>query len=139
MKGNGHIVIDSNAPSDKSRHHFYYGQIIKYAKQHDYYFNRTLPKGWLMFKINLGEKAYQLGITIHHHGYDDSSIAIGAFLEYLEEQNDEKNRVDSTLPLDIKPYIVSISTPFDGNKEKDTRAFLENALTLTLAHIASEI
>jgi Fic family protein len=139
LNGNAFIVIDGNAPSEKLRQHFYYGQIIKYAKQHNYYFNRTLPKGWLMFKINIGkERAYQLGITIHHVGYDVNSIAIGAFLEYLEGAN-ERDRIDSTLPLDIKPYIISIGTKLNDSKEYDIRAFLENALTLTLAHIASEI
>ncbi len=92
-----------------------------------------------MFKINLTEeKAYQLGITMHHHGYDDNTIAVGAFLEYLENTS-AKERIDSTLPLDIKPYVISINKDIEPKKEGDIKSFLENALTLTLAHIASEI
>jgi hypothetical protein len=131
------ITLESCSPSDTSRQHFYYGQIIKYAKKHDYFFNRAFPKAWLMFRIELShEKVYQLGITIHHFGYDDSTIAIGAFLEFLSNETEE--RVDATLPLEIKPHVISIYNEVQ-TKEKNIRAFLENALTLTIAQMASEI
>ncbi len=137
INGNTQITIESCSPEDENRQHYYYGQIIKYAKKHDYYFNRTLPKGWLTFRIELSEsKRYQLGVTVHHYGYDDRTLAIGAFLEYLRE--DEEERVDSTLPLEIKPHVISITSDI-SSKEKNIRAFLENAVTLTLAQIASEL
>ena len=132
------LSIDFCAPTDDSKQHFYQGQIIKYAKKHNYYFNRSLPKGWLTFRIELAEnKKYQLGITVHHYGYDDNTLAIGAFLEYL--QSDEiQERLDSTLPLEIKPHIISITSDIES-KEKNIRSFLENSITLTLAQIASEL
>lgn len=137
LNGNVKITLESCSPSDTSRQHFYYGQIIKYAKKHDYFFNRAFPKAWLMFRIELShEKVYQLGITIHHFGYDDSTIAIGAFLEFLSNETEE--RVDATLPLEIKPHVISIYNEVQ-TKEKNIRAFLENALTLTIAQMASEI
>ena len=137
INGNTQITIESSSPENENRQHYYYGQIIKYAKKHDYYFNRTLPKGWLTFRIELSESTtYQLGVTVHHYGYDDRTLAIGAFLEYLRE-NEEK-RVDSTLPLEIKPHVVSITRDM-SSKEKNIRAFIENAVTLTLAQIASEL
>jgi len=82
------------------------------------------------------EKIYQLGITIHHFGYDDNTIAIGAFLDFLS--NEAQERIDATLPLEIKPHVVSIYDDVT-TKEKNINGFIENALTLTIAQIASEI
>jgi Fic family protein len=139
LNGNTNITIESCPPSEVDRQHYYYGQIIKYAKKHNYYFNRSLPKGWLTFRIELSEnKKYQLGVTIHHFGYDDNTLAIGAFLEYLSLEEDTQGRIDETLPLEIKPHVISISRDIES-KEKNIRAYLENAVTLTLAQIASEL
>lgn len=139
MNGNTNITIESCKPSEVERQHYYYGQIIKYAKKHNYYFNRGLPKGWLTFRIELAEnKKYQLGVTVHHYGYDDNTLAIGAFLEYLTLQEDTQGRIDETLPLEIKPHVISISRDIES-KEKNIRTYLENAVTLTLAQIASEL
>jgi fido (protein-threonine AMPylation protein) len=136
LNGNAKITIEECPPNDQSKQHYYYGQIIKYAKKHDYFFNRNFPKSWLMFRIDMPkDKSYQLGISIHHYGYDDSTIAIGAFLEYLHGNN--QDRIDSTLPLDIKPHVISITKDIDA-REKNIKAYLENVLTLTLAQIASE-
>jgi fido (protein-threonine AMPylation protein) len=137
MNGNVKFTLESCSPNDTSRQHFYYGQIIKYAKKHDYFFNRAFPKSWIMFRVELShEKIYQLGITIHHFGYDDSTLAIGAFLDFLSNEIEE--RIDATLPLEIKPHVISINNDITSI-EKNIKGFLENALTLTLAQIASEI
>ena len=81
-------------------------------------------------------KKYELGLTLHHYGYDDSVIAIGAFLEYKEASL--KNNQDATIPLDIKPHIISIKDDV-STKEKNIHHHLENILTITIAQIASEI
>jgi len=142
LNGNTSISIESCPPTDLGRQHFYYGQIIKYAKKHNYYINRSLPKSWLTLRIEFGEnKRYQLGVTIHHYGYDDSTLAIGAFLEYLtadEDNEGSEGRIDATLPLEIKPHVISITKDMES-KEKNIRFYLENAVTLTLAQIASEL
>jgi len=145
LNSKARISIESCDPSEADKQHFYYGQIIKYAKKHDYYFNRSLPKAWLTFRIELtkdkrlgGEKRYQLGVTIHHYGYDDSALAIGAFLEDLSIEENSEGRIDATLPLEIKPHVISISKDIES-KEKNIHIYLENAVTLTLAQIASEL
>jgi hypothetical protein len=101
-----------------------------------------LPKSWLTLRIEFGEnKRYQLGVTIHHYGYDDNTLAIGAFLEYLTAEEDSEGsegRIDATLPLEIKPHVISITKDMES-KEKNIRFYLENAVTLTLAQIASEL
>lgn len=138
LNGGTTFSIEYCSPEQPERQHFYQGQIIKYAKKHDYYFNRSLPKSWLTFRIELSEsKKYQLGVTVHHYGYDENTLAIGAFLEFLQTDEIEE-RIDSTLPLEIKPHIISISNEIES-KEKNIRAFLEHAITLTLAQIASEL
>lgn len=129
--------IGSSNPNDTTRQHYYYAQIVSYAKKHNYYFNRTLPKAYFKFRIEVfDDKEYELGITLHHFGYDDSVIAIGAFLEYKGiEISDDK---DTTIPLDIKPHVISIKDTVDS-KEKNIRLHLESILTVTIAQIASEI
>ncbi len=138
LNGNVNISIHSCNPNDNVKSGNYFGQIIKYAKKHDYYFNRSMPKAWIMFRIELStKKSYQLGITIHHYGYEENTIAIGAFLEFLNTDT-KKERIDTSLPLDIKPHVLSIDKNVES-KEKNIRNYLENSLTLTLAQIASEI
>lgn len=137
LNGNAVLSLETCSPVDVSKQHYYYGQIIKYAKRHNYYFNRDLPKGWLKLKIQLSEqKAYQLAITIHHYGFDENTLAIGAYLEYLGFEL--KKRIESTIPLDIEPHVISIKDGLQA-KEKNIRTFLERALTISLAQIASEI
>ncbi len=138
LNGNANITIQKCSPDKDERQDFYYGQIIKYAKKHDYYFNRNFPKGWLTFRVELAEnKKYQLCVTIHHYGYEDSTLAIGAFLEYLipHESND---RIDEALPLEIKPHVISLTGDI-MTKEKNIAVFIKNAVTLTMAQIASEL
>jgi Fic family protein len=130
------LYIDSGRFNDALKQHYYYKQIVSYAKKHNYYFNRTLPKSYFKFGIEFEAKKYELGITLHHFGYDDSVIAIGAFLEYKGIlQNEDTN---TTIPLEIKPHVISIKEEV-SSKEKNIRLHLENILTVTIAQIASEI
>lgn len=130
------LYMSSGKPDDTTKQHYYYEQIVGYAKRHDYYFNRSLPKAYFKFGIEFDSKRYELGITLHHFGYDDSVMAIGAFLEFKGILADE-NR-DTTIPLDIKPHVISIKDDI-RSKEKNIRLHLENILTVTIAQIASEI
>ena len=130
------LYIGSGRPDDTTKQHYYYKQIVDYAKKHNYFFNRTLPKSYLVFGIEFDGKKYELGITLHHFGYDDSVMAIGAFLEYKGIM--AKKDTDNTLPLDSKPHVLSIKDEV-SSKEKNIRLYLENVLTLTIAQIASEI
>ncbi|HNG89680.1 MAG TPA: hypothetical protein PK858_05735 [Saprospiraceae bacterium] len=116
---------------------YFFRQIISYAKQHKYFFNRTLPKAWFAFKIQvLPDKKYQMVITLHHYGYGDATLAIGAFLEL--KNLDDNEPLDSTLPLPIPPHVISVNGEV-GDKERNLKQYLENALTLSLAQIANEL
>lgn len=138
LNGNANLSIQSCSPDENERQGYYFGQIIKYAKKHNYHFNRNFPKGWITFRVELDEnKKYQLCITVHHYGYEDSTLAIGAFLEFLTpHENDE--RIDEALPLEIKPHVISLTGDVTA-KEKNVAAFMQNAVTLTMAQIASEL
>ncbi|MBC6409651.1 MAG: Fic family protein [Ekhidna sp.] len=138
LNGNAKITTQYCAPNKQEKQEYYYGQIIKYAKKHDYYFNRNFPKGWLTFRIELAEnKKYQLCITVHHYGYDDSTLAIGAFLEFLMPHGSNE-RIDEILPLEIKPHVISITGDMTS-KKKNINGFVDNAITLMMAQIASEL
>jgi len=137
LNGGVEINIKSCSFNRQDKQHYFYRQIVSYANKHDYFFNRALPKSWITYRIELSKrKKYQLGISIHHYGYDDATLAIGSFLEYKTENQDE--RLDTTLPLDIPPHVISIDDNIEG-KKKNIRTYIEHAMTLTLAQIASEI
>ncbi len=131
------FYIGSGKPDNENKQRYYYEQIVGYAIRHDYFFNRYLPKSYFIFGIDLkDEKKYELGITIHHYGYDDSTIAIGAFLEYKGASFEDKT--DNIVPTDIRPHIISIKDGVEP-KKRNIHLHLENILTITIAQIASEI
>ena len=138
FNGGVEMLITSASFDDTKKQHYYYGQIIQYATKHDYYFNRTLPKAWILFKINLSPtKKYQLGFTLHHFGYENTAVAIGAFLEFKGDT--QKKSDDLTSSIDIKPYVLSIENEITDATVANINSFIENVLTLALAHIASEL
>ena len=131
------FYIGSGKPNDPTRQRYYYEQIVSYAIRHDYFFNRYLPKSYFIFGIDLHDgNKYELGISIHHYGYDNNAIAIGAFLEYKGVISEDEG--NTTIPLDIKPHIISIQDDV-ASKESNIKLHLENILTITIAQIASEI
>lgn len=135
-----HLSFDKCMP-DEDRHYYFSRQIVSYAKKHDYYFNRAYPRGWFRFKfIPDEERQYQIIITLHHYGYDDSSFAIGAFIQYAEttsQKHDEDEKELSLIPLDIAPHVISLENEPKG-LEANVSSFLNDAMTLSLSHIASE-
>ncbi len=138
LNGNANITIRKCSFKREKEQDYYYGQIIKYANRHNYYFNRNYPRGWMTFRVKLAEnRKYQLCITMHHYGYEDSTLAIGAFLEFLIPHGSH-DRIDEALPLEIRPHIISLAGDVTA-KEKNIAAFVKSAVTLTMAQIASEL
>lgn len=144
------IYLDKSYP-DSEKYFWFSHQIVDYAKLHDYFFNRTLPRGWFKVAFVLSEeRQYQLVISIHHYGYDDSTIAVGAFLEFIESSTNGKrkanghsrkgqnNNLITSLPLDIKPHIISLEADI-VELESNLKSFLQDTITITLGQIASEI
>ncbi|MFO0322573.1 MAG: Fic family protein [Bacteroidota bacterium] len=147
------IYIDKSLP-ESTNYFWFTHQIVDYAKMHDYFFNRTLPRGWFKLAFVLSaERQYQLVISIHHFGYDNSTVAVGAFLEFIESKNYDKNsgrlgvassrkgqnnNLITSLPLNVKPHIVSLEAD-TKDLELNLKSFLQDTVTVTLAQIASEI
>jgi Fic family protein len=144
LNGNAKIFLETVTPDNEIKKHYFSHQIVEYAIKYNYFFNRTLPRAWFRFVIELRDKKrYELIITLHHYGYDDSTFAIGAILQYNEPSKTKTNADDLTtvLPLSIEPYTISLdmlSTEIN-NSEAAIHTFLQNVLTLTLAQIVSEI
>lgn len=135
---NGHVQIEIKYASfeEEEKQDVYFQRIVQYAKDNDYFFNRALPKAWLTYEIILSEnKKYSLGILIHHYGYDDTTLGIGAILQF-DSQNGKNIHID--LPLDLPPHVIAINKKIE-QKTKNIKSYLETALTATLAQIASEL
>lgn len=117
---------------------YFYKQIVSYAVKHNYYFNRFLPKAWITIRVELSNrKIYQIGLTIHHFGYDDSTLAIGSFLEFKSSKEVEMD--DTTLPLEIRPHVISVVNNNIEEKRKNIISYLESAFTLSMAQIANDM
>lgn len=155
MKGTAHIYLTSCSPDATQKQHYFTNQIVKFASKHNYYYNRFLPKGWFRFVFEItDQKIYQLIITEHHFGYQDDSYAIGAILEFIESEDEAKNirnlqddnfrkgsegMIITNVPLDIKPYKISLDTDNILNSQTNIKTYLNDIVTLTLAQIASEL
>jgi Fic family protein len=143
LNGNAALHLHNCRPNQRSQAHLFAPQIVAYADKFNYFFNRTLPRAWFKFGIDLKkQKKYQLILTLHHYGYDDSTWAIGAILEYNESKTSflEPN-LTTILPLSIEPYTLSLDNEQVDIKKAfdDIRAFVQNIVMLTLAQIVSEI
>ncbi len=137
---------------DSEKYFYFTHQIVEYAKEHDYFFNRSLTRGWFKLSVVLSDiRQYQIIISIHHYGYDDTTMAIGAFLEFIEpEAKFSKNRIKghertgnndniiTSLPLDIKPHTISIEGQIDKVKH-NLQSYVRDALAIALAQIMNEI
>lgn len=140
----------TQATSEKA--HFFTHQIARYATQHKYFFNSGLPRFWYRIRFRLPQKKmYQLIISIHHYGYDDSTFAFGAFLEIAMDQRSifdtgkgvarrkgNNGEVYTLVPLEIKPFTVSSEIPA-ANLKDSIEAFLQGTMAVALAQIVSEI
>ena len=154
-KGFANIYLSSCSPDDPSRQHYFTYQIVQFATEHKYYFNRFLPKAWfrLVFEVPV-HKSYELVISLHHFGYEDDSFAMGAFLEFHEPEDDIKrvedldknnirigqnNVIISNIPLGFKPYKISLDTASIQDRQSNIHTYLNDVITLTLSQIVNEI
>ena len=151
-KDTAEIYLNTSYPASENYFWFTH-QIVDYAKMHNYFFNRNFPRGWCKISFVLSqERQYQLVISLHHFGYDDSTKAVGAFLEFIEsaainstsrqrqgfKRRGQNDNLITSLPLDIKPHIISLEAN-TSEVESNLKSFLQDATTVTLAQIASEI
>jgi Fic family protein len=143
------ITVFENKPNDEKYYYFTH-QIAEYASHHDYYFNASLPRGWIRANIQLSEsKKYNLILSLHHYGYDDSTLAIGAFLEFIDSAESDfkykrsrirrgQENIYVTIPLEIRPLTISVELDIEDLKPSINQ-FVQDSLTVTLAHLSNQI
>lgn len=135
--GKGHVQLKANSFEELDKQHYYHKQIIKYAKRHKYFFNWSLPRAWIAIDVEISDnQRYKIGISIHHHGYDEYTIAIGSFLEYKSGEFDDIE--SATVALSCKPHIISIGDDISP-RVKNIKKYLEAVITISIAQITSEI
>lgn len=128
------ISIQSCKPDD-DKHFWHNRQITKYAINHNYFFNRNLPRGWFGIHFTLpDETRYNLIVSVHHYGYEDDVIAVGSFLEYSSQI--DANEEDKTLiPINIEPFttsLIGISERTSTNLDEYIHDVLKVGLTLII-------
>ncbi len=139
------MSLKSVGPDDKDAY-WYTKQIVDYAKKHKYYFNKLLPRFWFRFVFLITkDKRYDLIVTIHHSSYDDSVIAVGAFLEFFdkatdEETVDEKDHMDyaSSVPINMEPHKISLES-ITPKLLHNIESYVIDVVKIGLTVITSEI
>ncbi|TYQ15433.1 UNVERIFIED_CONTAM: hypothetical protein Cloal_1886 [Acetivibrio alkalicellulosi] len=143
------INVKDESPNGDN-YYYFNKQIAEYATQHNYYFNPSLPRGWVRIFIKISDKKkYNLIISLHHYGFDDSTLAIGAFLEFIDDNvqksaSSKKNyRIVNNnkfvnIPIEIKPLTISVDIGVE-KLENSIKSFLEDVFTIAIAHISNEI
>jgi Fic family protein len=131
------IRLESVFPDDE-KYFWHTQQIAEYATIHNYYFNKFLPRGWFKIQFTVAKnKRYDLIFSVHHFSYDDSVIAVGSFLEYLEYQPENKED-KTTIPINLKPFTISL----EGDSRPHLRnldAYIRDIVKVGLTIIANEI
>jgi Fic family protein len=155
------LRVDFCSP-DGADEHYYSFQIAQYAKEHNYYFNTSLPRRWVRLRMYFDDvHHYQLILSLHHYGYDNSTFAVGAFIEKEEikasqaQRNETYTTADAN-PVDDEPdfqtqrneiYVavgvpplvfasaIGFSTPLQGS----IRQQIDAIITATLGYIAEEL
>lgn len=131
------IGIGSAMPNDE-KYYYHTNQIIEYAKVHDYYFNKALPRGWFIVYFNLSNgKKYDLIISVHHYGYEEDVIAVGGFLEFIETLDEGRDERIS-IPIKLEPFTISL-TATTNKISLNLKDYIHEVIRLGLSIIINEI
>lgn len=133
------IGLKSSKP-DSENYFWYTSQIAGYASKHDYYFNKFLPRGWFRFSFNIEkDKRYDLIISIHHYSFEDSVLAVGSFVEFIDVDEGSEHKENATIiPINIEPYTLSLDTNIDRLKP-NIESYIRDIVKIGLTIITNEI
>ncbi|MCS7153475.1 MAG: Fic family protein [Bacteroidia bacterium] len=153
-EGRGTRALVAKAYPDSPYYYQFTSDIVEYARQHGYYFNRGLPRGWFKLKFSLSaNKKYQLVFTLHHAGHEDATLVMGAFLHFLEPVKYQKRRIRrrrspqrkekslylfAPLPFYAPPIAFSIENDV-ANIRPLLKEHIDALLTQAITRIANEI
>ncbi len=125
--------------SQENNYYYYTKQIIDYANQHDYFFNKNLDRRWFRLSFHITQKKrYDIVISIHHFGYFDSIVAIGAFIEFIDKTHTE-SRIEQTIPINIKPYTISLEKELSESSKKNIEDYLKDVIKVGMSIVINEI
>lgn len=137
LNGNAQINVEKLRLENTDEESYYYRKIMDYAKKHDYYINLTRQIDWLAYIVQLKSgQQYRLVISIHNYGYGNTSLSLGAFLEY--DLGNDIDSLDKILLLDIPPHVISLGDDIEP-KKKNIKKYIEYTMTLVLTEIVNEI
>ncbi len=130
--------VTSIKPDDQEKYYWHTHQITEYASVHNYFFNRNLPRGWFGVYFNLPtNSSYNLVITVHHYGYEDDVIAVGAFLEFTEKFQEEEDK--KLIPINIAPFTISLEQDLGIRTKENLNSYIHDILKVGLSIIINEI
>jgi len=130
------IRLEKALPENNDKYYWFTHQIIEYAKENSYFFNRNLPRGWFRFNIHIEDGMnYGVIVTIHHYGYDDTALAIGGILEAAEKGCQEK----SYSSIKSGPYTLSLVSDNIENIKENLITHLQQIISIGFAEIISGI
>lgn len=133
------IGLQSCRPTDDK---FYYHthQITEYANNYDYFFNRKLPRGWFGIYFTLPDKRnFNLILSVHHYGYDDDVVAVGAFLEQIEPIPIMSPKVQKTsIPINVEPFTISLES-VNSNTSLNLKDYINDIVKIGLTIVINEI
>lgn len=127
----------SSVKPNQENYFWHTHQISEYATTHNYFFNRSLPRGWFAVHFKLSDQSkYNLIVTVHHYGYEDDVIAVGSFMEFTETINDIEDK--KLIPINIEPFTISLEKL--GDKTKDNLdSYFHDILKVGLTILINEI
>lgn len=153
-EGRGARALVAKAYPDSPYYYQFTSDIVEYARKNGYHFNRGLPRGWFKLKFALSaSKKYQLVFTLHHAGYDDATLVVGAFLHFLEPLKYQQKRIGrnrasrrkekvkylfSLLPLQVAPIAFCIEKDVPAVRTL-LREYAEGLFGEVLSEISNEI
>lgn len=127
-----------NCRPHEEKYYYHTHQITEYANNYDYFFNRKLPRGWFGVYFTLPDKRnFNLILSVHHYGYDDDVIAVGAFLEQIEPI--KGNKVQKTsLPINVEPFTISLES-VNVNTSLNLKDYINDIVKIGLTIVINEI
>lgn len=131
------IDLQSCRPNQE-RYYYHTHQIVEYATNYNYYFNRNLPRGWFGIHFNLANKrVFNLILSVHHYGYDDDVIAVGSFLEHIEPI--KLNEVEkSSIPINIEPFTISLES-ISSSTSSNLKDYINDIIKIGLTIVINEV
>ena len=132
----------ANRPFNQENSEWYTHSIVEYAKKHDYFFNRNLPRAWFKVSFTISkERIYELIVTFHHYSYDDSVMAIGGVIQYRGSKNTDELEADERyvpVPISVEPYTLSLEAE-PTKLRKNVEVYVRDLVTIAVQQITKSI